>query len=302
MDSEWVVIAASREGGPAGAQALADAIRAEGGVPGAGQSLSDIGPVHAGYFPFSMPEGRAPSGLRARLEATLEADIAVMPRARFGRKRLLISDMDSTIIGQECIDELADAVGLKPEISAITERAMRGELDFEAALTERVVRLKGLPLAELERTLPQRLTLNPGARTLVATMKAHGAQTVLVSGGFTFFTARIAALAGFEFQRGNTLGDDGAALTGEVGRPILGRAAKREAMEEFARAGGFTSADALAVGDGANDLDMIKAAGLGVAYHAKPVVAAEAAASIRHTDLTAALFFQGFTADQFVHG
>ncbi|MEQ9504929.1 MAG: phosphoserine phosphatase SerB [Hyphomonas sp.] len=302
MDSEWVVIAASREGGPAGANALADAIRAEGAAPGEGQSLSETGPVYAGYFPFSMPEGRAPLGLRALLEATLEADIAVMPRARFGRKRLLISDMDSTIIGQECIDELADAVGLKAEISAITERAMRGELDFESALTERVARLKGLPLGELERTLTERLTLNPGARTLVATMKAHGAQTVLVSGGFTFFTARIAALAGFEFQRGNTLGDDGAALTGEVGRPILGRAAKREALEAFAKAGGYTSEDALALGDGANDLDMIKAAGLGVAYHAKPVVAAEADAAIRHTDLTAALFFQGFTSAELVQG
>jgi phosphoserine phosphatase len=302
MDSEWVVIAASREGSPAGAHAMVEAIRAEGGAPGTGQSLSDSGPVQAGYFPFTMPEGQAPIGLRARLEAGLEADIAVMPRARFGKKRLLISDMDSTIIGQECIDELADAVGLKAEISAITERAMRGELDFEAALTERVARLKGLPLGELERTLTERLTLNPGARTLVATMKAHGAETVLVSGGFTFFTFRIAALAGFEFQRGNTLLDDGAALTGEVGRPILGRAAKREALEQFAQAGGYTSADALALGDGANDLDMIKAAGLGIAYRAKPVVAAEASAAIRYTDLTAALFFQGFTQAELVNG
>ncbi|MBA3068368.1 MAG: phosphoserine phosphatase SerB [Hyphomonas sp.] len=249
-----------------------------------------------------MTEGRAPDGLRARLEADLEADIAVMPRARFGRKRLLISDMDSTIIGQECIDELADAVGLKAKISGITERAMRGELDFESALTERVAMLRGLPLGELERTLSERLTLNPGARTLVATMKAHGAKTVLVSGGFTFFTSRIAALAGFEAQQGNTLVDDGAALTGEVGQPILGRAAKRDALESFAEAGGFSPSDALALGDGANDLDMIKAAGLGVAYHAKPVVAAEAHAAIRHTDLTAALFFQGYTAADFVHG
>lgn len=302
MVNEWVVIAASREGGPAGARALVAAIAAEGGRPGEGQSLSGAAPVFAGYYPFAMPEGRAPDGLRARLEADLEADIAVMPRARFGRKRLLISDMDSTIIGQECIDELADAVGLKAKISGITERAMRGELDFESALTERVAMLRGLPLGELERTLSERLTLNPGARTLVATMKAHGAKTVLVSGGFTFFTSRIAALAGFEAQQGNTLVDDGAALTGEVGQPILGRAAKREALEAFAEAGGFSPSDALALGDGANDLDMIRAAGLGVAYHAKPVVAAEAHAAIRHTDLTAALFFQGYTAADFVHG
>lgn len=300
--SEWVVIAASREGGPAGARALAAAITAEGGVPGPGQSLSDAGPVFAGFFPFTMPEDALPSGLRARLEAELEADIAVMPRASFGRKRLLISDMDSTIIGQECIDELADAVGLKPQIAAITERAMRGELDFEAALTSRVAMLRGLPLGELDRTLRERITLNPGARTLIGTMKAHGAATLLVSGGFTFFTSRIAGQAGFEAHLGNTLLDDGKALTGEVGRPILGRAAKRAALLEAAAALGAGPEDALAIGDGANDLDMIKAAGLGIAYHAKPVVAAEASAAIRHTDLTAALFFQGFTASQFVHG
>ena len=302
MASEWVVIAASRQGGPAGARALQAAIAAEGGLTGEGLSLSDGAPIHAGGFTFTMPEDTPPAGLRARLEAVIEADIAVMPRARYGRKRLLISDMDSTIIGQECIDELADAVGLKAEISGITERAMRGELNFESALTERVAMLKGLPLGELQRTLEQRLTLNAGARTLVATMKAHGARTVLVSGGFTFFTSRIAALAGFEAQQGNTLLDDGAALTGEVGLPILGRAAKREALETFASAGGFAPSDALALGDGANDLDMIKAAGLGVAYQAKPVVAAEAHGAIRHTDLTAALFFQGFTAADFVHG
>ena len=193
-------------------------------------------------------------------------------------------------------------MGLKAKISEITERAMRGELNFESALTQRVAMLKGLPLGELQRTLEQRLTLNAGARTLVATMKAHGAKTVLVSGGFTFFTSRIAALAGFEDQQGNTLIDDGAALTGEVGLPILGRAAKREALETFASAGGFASTDALALGDGANDLDMIKAAGLGIAYQAKPVVAAEAHGAIRHTDLTAALYFQGYTAADLVHG
>jgi len=302
MANPWVVIAASRAGGPAGARALAAAIEAEGGLPGEGRSLSDSGPVYAGYYPFNMPDDAAPAGLRARLEAELEADIAVMPAARFGRKRLLISDMDSTIIGQECIDELADAVGLKPQISEITERAMRGELDFEAALTSRVAMLRGLPLGELDRTLRERITLNPGASTLIATMKAHGAQTLLVSGGFTFFTSRVAKLAGFNADQGNTLIDDGAALTGEVGQPILGRAAKRTALLDAAAALGAGPEDAVALGDGANDLDMIKAAGLGIAYHAKPVVAAEAGAAIRHTDLTAALFFQGFTAAEFVHG
>jgi len=302
MVNEWVVIAASHMGGPEGGRVLAAGIEAEGGELTEGWSLSAAGPVYAGGYVFALPEGRAPTGLRARLEAELEADIAVMPRARFSRKRLLISDMDSTIIGQECIDELADAVGLKPQIAEITERAMRGELDFEAALTSRVAMLRGLPLGELERTLRERLTLNPGARTLVATMKAHGAQTILVSGGFTFFTSRIAEKAGFAAHQGNTLLDDGSALTGQVGQPILGRAAKRTALVEASAALGAGLEDALALGDGANDLDMIKAAGLGVAYHAKPVVAAEAAAAIRHTDLTAALFFQGFTASDFVHG
>lgn len=302
MDNQWVVIAASFNGGPEGGRAMAAAIEADGGELMEGWSLSAAGPVYAGGFVFGLPEGRAPDDLRARLEAGLEADIAVMPRARFGKKRLLVSDMDSTIIGQECIDELADAIGLKAQISEITERAMRGELDFEAALTERVAMLKGLPLAELGRTLNERLTLNPGSRALVATMKANGARTLLVSGGFTFFTSRIAELAGFDAQQANTLLDDGAVLTGEVARPILGRAAKRDALEAASAQGRFLPEDALALGDGANDLDMIRAAGLGVAYHAKPVVAAEAQGAIRHTDLTAALYFQGYTAEEIISG
>lgn len=302
MASKWVVIAVSRTGGPAGARALGAGILQIGGEVGAALSLSDSAPFFAGGFSFTLPDGATPDGLRASLESELDADIAVMSRARFGRKRLLISDMDSTIIGQECIDELADAVGLKPHIADITERAMRGELDFEAALTQRVAMLKGLPIGELERTLHERITLNPGARTLIATMKAHGAQTLLVSGGFTFFTSRVAVLAGFAAHQGNTLIDDGVALTGAVGQPILGRAAKRNALLEAAAALGAGPETALALGDGANDLDMLKAAGLGIAYHAKPIVAAEAAGAIRHTDLTAALFFQGYTASDFVHG
>jgi phosphoserine phosphatase len=238
--------------------------------------------------------------LRGRLaDLAAPVDAAVLGREE-GRKRLLISDMDSTIIGQECLDELADFAGLKAEVSAITERAMRGELDFEGALTTRVAMLKGLPLDKLHATYAERITLNPGAKTLVATMKAHGAETVLVSGGFTYFTSRVAEAAGFASHRGNTLIDDGAALTGEVGRPILGREAKLAALDEYAAAAGISRADVVAMGDGANDLAMIKASGLGIAYHAKPVVAAEAHAAIEHTDLRAALFFQGYEVAEFV--
>ncbi len=220
-------------------------------------------------------------------------DWAITPAAN-RRKRLLISDMDSTIIGQECLDELADFAGLKAEVSAITERAMRGELDFEGALTQRVAMLKGLGLEALAACHNQRVRLNPGARELVATMKAHGARCVLVSGGFRYFTSRVAAMAGFEADRANTLIDDGAKLTGDVARPILGREAKLAALLEETAALGGVAADALAMGDGANDLDMIRAAGLGVAYKAKPVVAAQTRARIEHTDLRAALFFQGY--------
>ena len=216
------------------------------------------------------------------------------------RKKLLISDMDSTIIGQECLDELADFAGLKAEVSAITERAMRGELDFASALTERVAMLKGLGLSALDACYTERVALNPGARELVATMKAHGARTVLVSGGFRFFTSRVATAAGFDTDRANTLIDDGKALTGDVGQPILGREAKLAALKEEAAAIGAAPQDAIALGDGANDLDMIRAAGLGVAYKAKPIVAAETRARIQHTDLTAALFFQGYRAEEIV--
>lgn len=228
------------------------------------------------------------------------ADWAITPAAN-RRKRLLISDMDSTIIGQECLDELADFAGLKAEVSAITERAMRGELDFSGALTQRVAMLKGLNLSALEACHAERVRLNPGARELVATMKAHGARAVLVSGGFRYFTSRVAAMAGFDADRANTLIDDGAALTGAVGQPILGREAKLAAMLEETAALGLTADDAVALGDGANDLDMIRAAGLGIAYKAKPIVAAETRARIAHTDLRAALFFQGYAATEIVN-
>jgi len=214
------------------------------------------------------------------------------------RKKLFVADMDSTIIGCECIDELADMVGLKPKVAAITERAMRGEIDFPVALRERVALLKGLPMETLARVFAERVRLNPGARALLATMRANGVHTILVSGGFTYFTSRVAAEAGFAEHQGNRLLDDGKALTGQVAEPILGREAKLRALEEAVGALGLSYADTMATGDGANDLDMIKKAGLGVAYHAKPVVAAAAAAAIAHGDLTGLLYLQGYRASE----
>jgi phosphoserine phosphatase len=216
------------------------------------------------------------------------------------RKKLLVADMDSTIISCECLDELADMAGLKPQIAAITERAMRGDIEFEAALRERVAMLKGLPLNALERTWRERVRLNPGATALVATMKAHGARAVLVSGGFTYFAGRVATEAGFDDAQANTLLDDGTRLTGKVREPILGREAKRAALETEVARLGIEFSDALCVGDGANDLDMIRRAGLGVAWHAKPVIAEVATASITHGDLRALLYLQGYRDDEIV--
>ena len=231
--------------------------------------------------------------------AELPVDWALVP-VEGRRKKLLIADMDSTIINVECLDELADFAGIKAEIAAITERAMRGELEFEPALRERVGKLKGLALDALQKTYDERARLNPGAATFVKTMAAHGARCVLVSGGFTFFTSRVAVAAGFQANRANVLLDDGATLTGEVQEPILGRKAKLEAMRAETAALKINDKDVLAIGDGANDLDMIQAAGLGIAYRAKPLVAAEAHAKIDYTSLEAALFFQGYRRGEFV--
>ncbi len=238
---------------------------------------------------------------RMHLSATIahRFDVALIPAAH-RRKHLLISDMDSTIIEQECLDELAAYAGLKDEISAITARAMAGELDFESALTERVKRLKGLSLQALGQCYAERITLMPGARTLVATMTAHGAHCLLVSGGFTYFTQRVAEAAGFHDHRGNTLIDNGKTLTGDVKHPILGRQAKLDALNQVAKAKKTTPENTLAMGDGANDLAMIEAAGLGLAVHAKPVVAAAADAAINRTDLTAALYFQGYSDSEII--
>lgn len=227
------------------------------------------------------------------------ADAVVQPAA--GReKKLLISDMDSTMIDQECIDELADKVGLKAHVAAITERAMNGELDFKAALKERVALLKGLPEATLEEVFKHHITLMGGAKTLLATMKQRGASTHLVSGGFTFFTARVAQALGFDTHEANILEVAGGALTGTVAEPILDKDSKKASLERHAIARDVPLSATLAVGDGANDLPMLLAAGLGVAYHAKPVVNVQAQASIRYNDLSALLYLQGIPKAEWV--
>jgi phosphoserine phosphatase len=229
----------------------------------------------------------------------LPVDFAVQP-AEGRRKRLFVADMDSTIIGCECLDELADFAGVKTEVAAITERAMRGEIGFEGALRERVAMLTGLERTALQQCYDQRVRLNPGARTLVQTLRSKGVRCVLVSGGFTFFTQRVAAAAGFHADRANRFIEEGDHLAGRVEEPILGREAKLQALREEAAALGGDPSIGIAIGDGANDLAMIEAAGLGVAYRAKPVVAAQAAARIDHADLTAVLYFQGYAVEEFV--
>ena len=224
---------------------------------------------------------------------------AIVTKPRGRRKGLLIADMDSTIITVETLDELAVFAGIGEKIAAITARAMNNELNFEEALRERVGMLKGLDVGALEKTFA-RVELTQGARELVGTMRAHNALTALVSGGFTFFTSRVAAMLGFDIHRSNTLLDDGSALTGFVAEPILGREAKLAALNEFATQRGLKLAATLAVGDGANDLAMLGAAGLGVAFHAKPVVAAAAQARVNFCDLRALLFAQGYRVGEFV--
>ncbi|MFQ5625074.1 MAG: phosphoserine phosphatase SerB [Methyloligellaceae bacterium] len=244
------------------------------------------------------PDAALTSKIRAAL-GEKPVDV-VCQRVHKRRKRLLVADMDSTLIGQECIDEIADLLGIKAKVAAITERAMRGELAFEAALRERVALLKGLEETALESLFEERITLNEGARALACTMRANGAHTVIVSGGFTIFTARVAEQAVFNAHHANELEIRNGKLTGRVIEPILGQQAKLDALRRHSKSLGLTRQETLGLGDGANDLAMIAEAGLGVAYHAKPIVAAEADARIDHGDLTAVLFAQGYRRGEFV--
>lgn len=242
----------------------------------------------------------------AEAETSLRALIAGQPidlaiqDADTRRKRFLIADMDSTMIGQECIDELAAEVGLKDRVSDITARAMNGEIAFEPALRERVALLKGLPISVVDEVIAKRITLTPGGPELIATMKAKGHYTALVSGGFTVFTTRIAERLGFHENRANILEEQGGVLTGTVAEPILGKQAKVDALVEIAATLNIEAADVIAVGDGANDLGMLELAGSGVALHAKPSVAAQAKIRIDHGDLTALLYLQGYRKTDFV--
>lgn len=231
----------------------------------------------------------------------IRVDVVVQPQID-RRKKLLLADMDSTMIGQECIDELADFAGLKAHVAAITERAMRGEIEFEPALRERVALLKGLPVTVVDDVLKNRITLTPGAIELVRTMRAHGAYTCLVSGGFTLFTKAVAEMIGFQENRANVLLVEDGKLTGQVAEPILGREAKLATLVDLRESFDLDNLDTMVVGDGANDLAMIEQAGTGVAYHAKPTVAAAAGARIDHGDLSALLYMQGYKRSEFVAG
>ncbi len=217
-------------------------------------------------------------------------------------KKMLVADMDSTIIQCECIDELADYAGLKAKVSAITEAAMQGKLDFEQALRERVALLRGMEASVLERVYQERVKLMPGAATLIKTMNAAGAATILVSGGFTFFTEKIAALTGFQVNRGNILDIKDGILTGKVRDPIVDSTTKINSLIEFRQKHGLPAHEVMAIGDGANDIPMIREAGLGIAYHPKPAAAAAADITIRHGDLTALLYLQGYSDGDFVGG
>jgi len=242
----------------------------------------------------------APEAARGALEGALpQTDVVVQP-AEGRRKAVLVADMDSTMITVECIDELADYAGIKPQIAAVTERAMRGELDFAAALDARVALLKGLGAEAIDRCLAERVRIMPGARELVRTMRANGAVTVLVSGGFTRFAEPVAAEIGFDRAIANVLEIDGAVLAGTVARPIVGADAKLAMLEAAVGERCVAASDTLAIGDGANDLRMIGAAGLGVAFRAKPIVAAAAAARIDYGDLTALLYAQGYARSEWV--
>lgn len=251
--------------------------------------------IAAEFTLANLPENRWQvwEGLQA-----LGVDLVVQ-RTDGRRKKMLLADMDSTMIGQECIDELGDKAGFGPRIAAITARAMNGELDFEGALIERVGLMKGLPVAVIADVLRERITYTPGGRELIATMKANGGYAALVSGGFTAFTQPVAAHLGFDENRANVLLTEDGRLTGGVQRPILGREAKVAALHDIAARLGIGADEVIAVGDGANDLGMLGIAGAGVALHAKPAVAAQCDIRINHGDLTALLYIQGYSAHEF---
>lgn len=249
----------------------------------------------AAEWPLSLPTPALEKDLREAM-GDLPVDIAILP-ATNRRKKLLIADMDSTFIAQECIDELGIAAGAGEAVTAITYRAMRGELDFEGALRERVGLMAGLPATVIDELIAK-TDFTPGGKTLVATMKHHGAHTALVSGGFTQFTAHVASETGFHEHRANELIITDGKIQGKVREPILGRASKVTALGELTSKLGLTAADAITVGDGANDIGMIEAAGLGVAFRAKPNVRAAADVRIDHGDLTALLYLQGFSREE----
>ncbi|WP_294537928.1 phosphoserine phosphatase SerB [uncultured Rhodoblastus sp.] len=301
--------------GAAGAGTLTPEILAAAArrLPGAGEPIL-LAPGEAADIPFAPGAAHgnrseaafadagyckaAVSVLRIGLGAP-PLDFFVQPLAG-RRKKLLLADMDSTMIGQECIDELADFVGLKARVAAITERAMRGEIAFEPALRERVALLAGLDAGVVDNAIEERITLTPGATALVRTMRAHGAYTALVSGGFTLFASRIGEKIGFDENRANELLVENGRLVGAVREPILGKAAKLATLQDLAARLELALDETLAIGDGANDLAMLEASGFGVAYRAKPAVAAAAQARIDHADLTALLYAQGFRSDEFV--
>jgi phosphoserine phosphatase len=271
-------------------------------LPGA-QAPNWLDPGIAVDLPFDA-EGENFRVLAERVRAALAAaPIDVVVQGAAGRrKQLLLADMDSTMIGQECIDELADHVGMKRQVAALTEQAMRGEIEFEQALRQRVKLLKGLPVTAIDDVIDNRIRVTPGARTLIATMRRAGAYTCLVTGGFTLFSKRVAGVIGFDENRANRLlVDDQGRLTGEVAEPIFGRDAKLATLMELTTRLRLATEQTLVAGDGANDIPMIQAAGLGVAYHAKPKVAAAAAARIDHCDLSALLYAQGYRREEFVN-
>ncbi|MGE0241707.1 MAG: phosphoserine phosphatase SerB [Parvibaculaceae bacterium] len=291
MDSVVILIAAPGSGAisPALARSAGDIVVAEPRWLAAGEAVE-------------FPSGSLSTAARAeigRLVADQPVDVAVLP-AQDRRKRLLIADMDSTMIGQECIDELGNLAGVGERIKTITASAMRGELDFEGALKARLALMKGLPEGAIATILRERITFTPGGRTLIATMKAHGAYAALVSGGFVQFTGHVAKELGFDEHRANELLIEKGELLGTVREPILGKDAKVSALHELAQRLGLRFADTLAVGDGANDIPMLLAAGLGVALHAKPKVREAVSVSINHGDLTALLYLQGYRREAFV--